>query len=433
MGTGIDFSHYKPSTIRRRMTRRMALLKLDGLDAYADYLRGHKEEVENLFQDILIGVTSFFREPETYEVLKEKVFPEIVKHRAGDEPLRFWVVGCSSGEEAYSIAIAFLEFTGARGEHIPVQIFATDINDKAIARARAGAYSQSMVNDVSPERLRRFFIKSDGGYQISKPVRDMCVFAQQNALTDPPFSRIDLVSCRNLLIYLDQVLQKKILPALHYSLKPSGFLLLGSSETVGPGANLFKLEDKKHKIYSKIPGPSHIQFKFMPGVDSVERIESDRKAIKLAEETAADSAAQREVDRVILQRYAPASVLTDDNWEILLFRGATSVYLEAPSGKATHNLLRLAREGLLAPLRSALHQAKRHNRPVRHEGLSVKFNGHTRDFNLEIIPIISPTSNERRFLTIFELVTPVTETQTAEAGNAGRGRGAKRPRAVIEQ
>ncbi len=231
--TGADFSHYKPNTIRRRMTRRMALLKLDGLNLYADYLREHKEEVENLYQDILIGVTSFFRDPDTYEALKEKVFPELVKQRAGDEALRVWVVGCSTGEEAFSIAIAFLEFAGTRGEHIPLQVFATDINEKAIARARAGFYSQSMVNDVSPERLRRFFAKADGGYQISKPVRDMCVFAQQNVLTDPPFSRIDLVSCRNLLIYLDAVLQKKAIPALHYSLKPTGFLLLGTSETVG--------------------------------------------------------------------------------------------------------------------------------------------------------------------------------------------------------
>lgn len=173
--TGADFSHYKPNTIRRRMTRRMALLKLDGLNVYADYLRDHKEEVENLYQDILIGVTSFFRDPDTYETLKEKVFPELVKRRAGDEPLRVWVVGCSTGEEAFSIAIAFLEFAGTRGEHIPLQVFATDINEKAIARARTGIYSQSMVNDVSPERLRRFFVKADGGYQISKPVRDMCV------------------------------------------------------------------------------------------------------------------------------------------------------------------------------------------------------------------------------------------------------------------
>jgi two-component system CheB/CheR fusion protein len=182
-------------------------------------------------------------------------------------------------------------------------------------------YSQSMVSDVSPERLRRFFVKTDGGYQISKPIRDMCVFAQQNELTDPPFSRMDMVCCRNLLIYLDVVLQKKVLPALHYSLKPTGFLLLGSSETVGSFTNLFKLEDKKHKIYSKIPGPSHMHFKFAP-VDAVEKIEAGRTAIRVVEEAAADSAAQREVDRITLQKYGPASVLTDANWEILLFRGA---------------------------------------------------------------------------------------------------------------
>jgi two-component system CheB/CheR fusion protein len=430
--TGVDFSLYKPTTIRRRITRRTALLKLDGLKAYADYLRNHKEEIENLYQDILIGVTSFFRDPETYETLKEKVFPELIKKRDGDKPLRVWVVGCSTGEEAYSIAIAFLEFTGARLEIIPIQIFATDINDKAIARARAGVYTQSLVNDVSPERLRRFFVKINSGYQISKPIRDMCVFAQQNVLTDPPFSHIDMVSCRNLLIYLDAAMQKKVIPALHYSLKPSGFLLLGSSETVGSFANLFELKDRKHKIYSKLPGPSQVKYRFMPGEDLVEKIETSAKAIQAREETAVDTATQREVDRIILQKYAPASVLTNADWEILQFHGATSVYLEAPPGKATHNLLRLAREGLLVPLRSALNRAKKTDRPVRQEGLRVNFGGHIREFNLEIIQIKSEASKERRFLALFEPIGPIPEPKPGEAGKAGRGRRTKREPALKE-
>ncbi|MGH9850237.1 MAG: chemotaxis protein CheB [Blastocatellia bacterium] len=424
--TGVDFSHYKSNTVRRRIRRRMALHKLDELEDYAGYLRNHQEEVGNLYQDILIRVTSFFRDPETFEALKEEVFPGLVKQRASDEPLRVWVIGCSTGEEAYSIAIAFLEFAGDRAEHIPIQVFATDLNDAAIERARTGIYPPSLTNDVSPERLRRFFVKNDGGYQVSKPIRDMCVFARQNVVTDPPFSRIDLVSCRNLLIYLEPVLQKKVIPALHYALKPSGSLLLGASETVGSFTDLFKLEDRKHKLYSKKPGLSRMQFIYTPGAHSMEKVEADRKTVRAGEVVAIEFDAQREAERILLQKYAPASVLVDADGEILQFRGSTSPYLEAPSGKATHSLLKMAREGLLAPLRAALHQAKKNDRPVRKEGLRVKFNGHTRDFNLEIIPIKSLTTNERNFLALFEPAAPTPQPKSEEAGATGGARGAKR-------
>jgi len=423
--TGVDFSHYKPSTLRRRITRRLVLHKLDGMNDYVSYLRAHKEEVERLYQDILIRVTSFFRDQETFEALKEKVFPELVKQRADDGPLRFWVLGCSTGEEAYSIAIAFLEFAGDRAEHIPIQIFATDLNNEAIEKARAGIYPQSMTNDVSPERLRRFFVKQDGGYQISKPIRDMCVFARQNVLTDPPFSRIDLVSCRNLLIYLEPILQKKIIPALHYALKPSGVLLLGASETIGSFTDLFKLEDKKHKLYSKKPGLSRMHYVFTPGAYAMDRAEVARKPIRAGESVPVETDEQREADRVLLQRYAPAGVLVASDWEILQFRGSTSPYLEAPSGKVTHNLLKMAREGLLVPLRTALHQAKKDDYPVRKEGLRVKFNGHTRDFNLEVIPIKGATAHARSFLILFEPVAQLLKQKPAEAG-AGEAKGAPR-------
>src|SRR5262245_25381826 len=426
--TGVDFSHYKPSTLRRRITRRLVLHKLEGMNDYVKYLRANKEEVEKLYQDILIRVTSFFRDQESFEALKEKVFPDLVRQRADDGPLRFWVLGCSTGEEAYSIAIAFLEFAGDRAEHIPIQIFATDLNNEAIEKARAGIYPQSMTNDVSPERLRRFFVKHDGGYQISKPIRDMCVFARQNVLTDPPFSRIDLVSCRNLLIYLEPILQKKIIPALHYALKPSGVLLLGASETIGSFTDLFKLEDKKHKLYSKKPGLSRMQYIYTPGAYAMEKGEVARKPIRGGEGVPIETDAQREADRVLLMRYAPAGVLVDPDWEILQFRGSTSPYLEAPSGKATHNLLKMAREGLLVPLRTALHQAKKDDGPVRKEGLRVKINGHTRDFNLEVIPIKGATTNMRNFLVLFEPVTYFVKQKPAEADvvEAKSARGAER-------
>src|SRR5262249_21058961 len=223
--SGVDFSHYRPDVIRQRVKLRITLLKLDGMEAYVVYLSCHKEEAEILQQEILTGVTGFFCDPEAFEALKEKVFPELVKQRAGDEPLRVWVVGCSTGEEAYSIAIAFLEFAETRDKHIPIQIFATDLNNDAIAQARAGYYTQKIVNDVSSERLRRFFDKTLSGYKISKSVREMCVFARHNALTDPPFSNMDMVSCRDLLIRLDAGMRKRAIYTLQYSLKPSGFLL----------------------------------------------------------------------------------------------------------------------------------------------------------------------------------------------------------------
>jgi len=241
--TGVDFSLYKVNTLRRRVRRRMILNKLDGLEEYAKYLRDNPAEVEKLYQDILINVTSFFRDPETFEVLKERIFPKIVEHRAPDEPARIWVVGCSTGEEAYSIAMSFTEFAGERAEHIPVQIFATDLNEQDIEKARTGLYSKNIAQNVSPERLRRFFTEAEGGYRIGKPLRDMCVFARQNVIADPPFSRMDLISCRNLLIYLDPVLQKHILPLLHYALKSTGVLWLGSSETTGVVSELFEPED----------------------------------------------------------------------------------------------------------------------------------------------------------------------------------------------
>src|SRR5262245_7597694 len=295
--SGLDFSQYQTNVIQRSVTQRMSLLKLDGLNDYADYLCDHNEEAEKLYQDIGSGVTGFFRDPETLEALKEKVFPELVKKRAGDEPLRFWMVDCLTGEEAYSIAIAFLEFTENRGEHIPIKIFATDLSNDAIVFARAGLYTQSIVNDVSPERLRRFFVNTRRGYQIGKLVRGMCVFARHNILTDPPFPRMDLVRCRDLLIRLTPAMQKKAIHALHYSLKPSGLLLLDSSETVGAFINLFKLEDNERNIYSRIPGPSHMKFILVPEAGPMGKVEIGRRTIQILEEADVYSAAQRKANQ----------------------------------------------------------------------------------------------------------------------------------------
>src|SRR6266542_3893796 len=377
--TGVDFSLYKTNTLRRRIRRRMILNKLDGLDEYAKYLREHAAEVENLYQDILINVTSFFRNPETFEVLKEKIFPRIVEHRAPDEPVRIWVVGCSTGEEAYSVAMAFTEFAGEGADHIPVQIFATDINQKGVERARAGLYPKNIAEDVSPDRLRRFFTEAEGGYRVSKPLRDMCVFARQNIIADPPFSRMDLISCRNLLIYLEPVLQKQILPLLHYALKPAGVLWLGSSETTGAASGLFEPEDKKHRFYTRKPATGRPRFNYPTGDQTWEKSNGRRQPAARAERaaTSGETEAQREADRIILSRYAPASVIISEEMNVLQLRGDVAPYLEQSPDRATRNLLKLAREGLLVALREAVDKARRDESPVRKENLRVKYDGAT--------------------------------------------------------
>ncbi|MGE5646303.1 MAG: chemotaxis protein CheB [Acidobacteriota bacterium] len=260
--TSVDFSLYKHTTIRRRISRRMALHKVDTLEAYVELLQQNPAEVDALYREVLIKVTGFFRDPEMFQALKTKVFPEIVAELPPDTPIRIWVPGCATGEEVYSIAIALLEFLSLKKKHLPIQIFATDISEEAIEKARAGVYLENIGADVSPERLKKFFVKHDGGYQVNKTVRDLCVFARQNLTKDPPFSKLDLISCRNVLIYLEAVLQKRVIPMFHYALKPSGYLLLGSSETITAYSDLFVLQDKKHKIYAKrlAAGPHRFEF-----------------------------------------------------------------------------------------------------------------------------------------------------------------------------
>ncbi|WP_433967054.1 CheR family methyltransferase [Tunturiibacter gelidiferens] len=235
--SGVDFSQYKPNTIHRRALRRMLLLKVDSLREYASHLKEHPDEGEKLFDDVLIPVTSFFRDFEAFETLKTQVYPAIVKDKGNKGTIRMWAPGCSTGEETYSLAMTLLEFLGDRASSFKVQIFGTDLNEKGIQKARAGIYRESIVEEISPEHMARFFIKVEEGYRVNKAVRDMCVFARQNLANDPPFSQMNVVACRNLLIYIQPVLQKKIIPILHYALKSSGFLVLGSSESVSAFLN----------------------------------------------------------------------------------------------------------------------------------------------------------------------------------------------------
>ncbi len=407
---GVDFSLYKVNTLYRRITRRMVLHKMQGLPAYARFLRNHPEEVEALYQDALINVTRFFRNPETFEVLAAKVLPKLLKGRSGQEPLRIWVPGCATGEEAYSIAITIAELAAARGSQIPVQIFGTDLNDECIAKSRAGLYPPGIVADVAPERLDQFFAMVDGNYRISKPIRDMCVFARHNLLTDPPFSQIDLVSCRNLLIYLGPVLQQKIVPLLHYALKPSGFLMLGSSETIGSYRALFEAEDARHRLYAKKPG-SH-----RSTLSSAAGLYQSRGASGPAGKPGTAADVQTEADRILLARYAPPGVLVNADLEILQFRGDTGPFLAPGPGKASLNLLRMAREGLMVTLRAAIRRAGKKEAAVREEGVRVKCDGTIREVNLEVVPVKGSSARESGFLILFE------DPGRLPPGKKGRGR-----------
>ena len=260
----VDFTCYKQSTIRRRITRRMTLCKMDSLAEYAQYIKDHPEELEALYHDLLIKVTGFFRDPETFEALKSEVFPIILRERPANRPVRIWVPGCATGEECYSIAICLLEFLGDRVTDTPIQIFATDIDETALARARSGRYIENIALDISPERLRRYFMKIDQNYQILHTIREQCTFARHDLCRDPPFSNLDLISCRNVLIYLEPAMQKRVIPLFHYALNPSGMLALGSSESIGTFTDLFAQVDKKQKIFGKRVTALRQSFEFPP-------------------------------------------------------------------------------------------------------------------------------------------------------------------------
>lgn len=393
--TGVDFSYYKPNTIRRRILRRMALKQIEGLDRYILRLRSDAAEVRALYDDILINVTEFFRDPDVFEQLKKVVFPKIAPTGGSVSQIRIWVPGCASGEEVYSIAIALLEYLGERSHEVSVQIFGTDISETALEKARSGTYAPAVVQDISAERIRRFFTKVDSSYQIGKRIREMCVFARQDLIKDPPFSRIDLISCRNVLIYLGPVLQKRVIPIFHYALKPNGYLLLGSSETIGVHSELFSIEDKKEKIYKRRPGASRPNLEF-PLVEQKEAPAPVRPA------DWSENDLLREADRIVLGKYSPAGVVVDKDMNVVQFRGRMAPYLEPSAGMASLNLLKLAREGLAVELRNAFHKAQRDNMPVRREGVRLRRNGGLARLNLEVLPFRKSPGREARYLILFE-------------------------------
>ncbi len=402
--SGVDFTHYKPATIKRRLTRRMALHKLERLQDYVRLLHQVPDEIGALYQDMLIHVTGFFREPEAFEALRSVVFPRILAERPEGARIRIWVPGCSTGEETYSIAITLLEYLDRRG-HQPVdaQIFATDVSQNAIDQARAGSYPDNIKADVQADRLRRFFTPVDGGYRVTKSVRDLCVFARQDLTRDPPFSQLDLISCRNVLIYLGPVLQKRAMTIFHYALKPTGFLLLGASETIGSYAELFASADKQHKLYAKKTTVGR------PYVGFAAEYTSDR--LGLAKPHAAGRARgdlQTEVDRLLLARLAPTGVVVNGDLQLVQVRGQTGKYLEPAVGDASLNVLKMARPGLMIELRTAFHAARKRNQPVEKKGVRVKQNGHVGIVDVEVVPLDSATG-EKLWLILFRDGTPAPD------------------------
>lgn len=391
--TNVDFSCYKLKTIIRRMHRRMLLHQISSLKAYAKLLDEDSSEVNILYQDLLINVTRFFRETEAHAFLKETLFPKLISEKSNGDPLRIWVPACATGEEAYSIAMILLELLKRNETDIPVQIFATDLSKKAIEKARIGAYEKNELQDVSPERLQRFFTKSDGSYRINKSVRSMCVFAPHNILRDPPFSHLDLISCCNIFIYLDTAAQKKAVGVFHYALKQSGYLMIGKSESISHSEHLFGHIDKNRKVYSpkkksEVRGLPELAHHF-PRLQLPKEKESPNgsQTVPGNKLNVEQKGLEKAIDTLLISEYLPASVVINHHMEILQFRGDTDLYLTHPKGKATFNVLKMARPEIAFELRTAISQVIKKDRRFRKSGIEVNVNSSIKSVAIEVVPL----------------------------------------------
>jgi two-component system, chemotaxis family, CheB/CheR fusion protein len=421
--TGVDFANYKHTTLHRRIRRRMVVHRVETLKDYLRFIGKKPDELDELYRDLLIHVTGFFREPEAFLALRKHVYPKLFEGRRPDNPIRVWVGGCSTGEEAYSIAITLLEYMWVHSRNISqaataIQIFATDISETALDRARTGLYTEAAVSEISADRLKRFFVRLDGGFQINKSIRDMCIFAKQNLVKDPPFSNLDLVSCRNLLIYLGPVLQRRVIPTLHYSLKPEGYLMLGASESLGGFADHFGLVDKKDKIYQKRKTTARLTTYFA----NSDYLPARSGEAKPPTGLPAPFTVEREVEHLLVNRFVPASIVVNDQMEIVQFHGKTGAYLQPPSGQPSFSLAKMARDGLLVDLRAALNTAKKTNATVRKEGLEIQSEAGTREISIEVVPLRSPTAQERFYVVVFQDIPrpPVALEATNKAGKAAK-------------
>ena len=399
---GQDFSFYKPNTIHRRINRRMVLNQIEDQETYLSFLRENPREVQALFRELLIGVTNFFREPESFEALKKEILPDVFAKLARDTTFRVWVPGCSSGEEVYSLAMVILEcLDDFPDKRVTLQMFGTDIDPQAIDKAREGLYPSSIKADVSQERLNRFFYTEAEAYRIRKEVRDTAVFSVQNVLKDPPFSRLNLLSCRNLLIYLNAEAQKRLLPLFHYTLVSGGVMMLGSSETVGGFTNLFESLNTNWKIFRRREVPQALlqRIEFPTGRPAAEAPAAENTSEPNAEPSAN---LERLTKNLVLERFAPAAVLVDSKGTILNIQGRTGKYLEPASGPPSQNILDMAREGLRMELSLAMRKALSSEEEVVRQQVMVQVNGSTQPIILHVVPIRRPKALTGRLLIVFE-------------------------------
>ena len=396
--SGVDFTYYKQPTFHRRIARRIAIVKKKNLSDYLKLLRSDKAEQDALFQDVLIPVTSFFRDPKTFQTLTDTVFPAILKSKAMDDPIRIWIAGCSTGEEAFSIAICLHEFlaqTLSKGTGTKIQLFASDISERAIKIARTAIYTIADLEKLSEMQVKNYFVKNNGGYELNKLIRDMCVFAPHNFLKDPPFAKMDLISCRNVLIYMDTFLQKKAFTTFHYALKENGYLVLGKSETTGASSDLFTQISKHDKIYSRKPLPG----RFMHVATDRKEESFTAKYKTVAREEATQTDYRKSAEQIMLSK-APASVVVNEAMDIVHIHGDITPFLHAPQGKPTHNIIKMAREGLAFELRNAIHKAGKELDSVIKENIPVKTNDKQALVTFEIIPLTDTV--EPHYLIRFE-------------------------------
>jgi two-component system CheB/CheR fusion protein len=398
--TGHDFSQYKMNTIRRRIERRMAVHQLNKISEYVAYLQKNPSEIKTFFKDLLITVTNFFRDTKAFKALNDRVILPMVKNKPAETAIRVWVPGCATGEEAYSVAILFSEAMNLLNKHFIVQIFATDIDADAIEHARLGVYPDSIAADLSTERLKHYFLKEENAYRVKKQIREMVVFATQNLVKDAPFSKLNLVCCRNVLIYMNAALQKKILPLFHYTLNPNGYLFLGTSETVGEFGDLFSAVDLKWKIFKRKQVPAALGLErpalALNGLNS----ESAKEARRKFEPTPAN--VRQLAEQTILQDYAQPCVLIDEKFDILYFSGDTDKFLSMPIGEPTFNLLKIAREDIRYKLSSQVHKCLKEKTPVKNRDMKIMYNGDILSIDITVKPVSDPALKDEFMMVLFE-------------------------------